>query len=241
MSEVTNTSTVDPPVVELTETNAAGALTPAIQPAAKPSVAAPNVRSMPADEFNKRLAEAAAAGEKKALAALGVDKPDDLKARLARLKELEDAQLSDKERTEKKLAELQALAEAGKSVSSVAEDAVKELYDALPEHIRAAVDELKPKNAEERLKYVRAFRKAGLTSAPLGNQPASQEPSAASQPAAPPAPAAPANSGVAPGAPKPASRTKLDEYQELSAKNPYAAGAFYQANKAAIEAARPTS
>jgi hypothetical protein len=243
MSEVTG-GAVDAQVVDAAETSATSAPAAQIQPAAKPKVAAADVRSMPADEFNKRLAQAEAAGEKKALAALGVERPDDLKARLARLKELEDAQLSDKERTEKKLAELQALAEASKTVSTVAEDAVKELYDALPEHIRLAVDELKPKNAEERLKYVRAFRKAGLTVAPSSAAPITQEvsaPAATTQQTAPPAPAAPANSGVAPGAPKPATRTKLDEYRELSAKNPIAAGVFYQANKAAIEAARPTS
>lgn len=235
---------VVPPVPEGNAETPIGATVPPVIPSSpKPKVAGDaDVRSMPAAEFNKRLAEAQAAGEKKALAAFGADKPEDVKARLARLKELEDEKLSDKDRMEKKLAELQALADARKSVSSVADDAVKELYDALPEQIRRAVDELNPKNAEERFKYVRAFRNAGLAAAAASTTqttPTGQQPQTSPPPLA--APAAPANSGAAPGAPKPATRTKLDEYNELAAKNTYAAGAFYQANKAAIEAARPAS
>lgn len=192
--------------------------------------------------LKERLSRAATSAQAKLLRELGFDKADDIKGRLAKAKELEDAQLSDQERTANKIKELTTAAESATKYSTVAAEAVKELFEALPEAHRVAIDELDPQTPEDRLKFIRAFRKLGGSTTPTTSAaPATGQPVAAA-PAAPPPLAAPITTAPTNGAPRPTTpRSKWDEYSDLEQTNPRAAGLFYSLNQRAVEASRPAS
>lgn len=225
-------ATTDPPVPAPAQPTASQA-TPAQATPAQASGARVELSS---DALKQRLADERKAAERQLLAKWGAEKPEDLDAKLKKLSELETAQLSEKERAEKLIAELTKQAESGNRNTAIAVDAVQELFDALPETAKVAIDELQPASPAERLKFIRAFRKlAPVTSASAGASSASTVTAAP----APPAPVPASTSSGAP-APKPGGKTPYQEYEDLKAHKPQAAGFFYQANRAAIEASRPT-
>lgn len=231
-------STTAPVAPNATEPSASAPADPAaatIQPGANNGAEV----KLTSGELRKRLDEAAASGQKKFLSQHGIEKPEDLEAKLKRLTELETAQLSEKERTEKQIADLTKLADGAKGLTQVASEAVQELFEALPDQAKAAIEELQPADAKERLKYIRAFRKLTPSSDPATTAPAGATAATTTAPAPPPPPPAPANTAPASNAPKPGTKTKYDEYVEMKARNPVAAGLFYKANQAAIEKARP--
>lgn len=189
-----------------------------------------------------RLLKAEARATAKLLKDFGFDKPEDVKSRLAKAKELEDAQLSDQERMAKKLEELTREAQAATGVTAVATDAVQELFDLLPEHAKAAIEELQPQSAADRLKLVRAFRKmasGAASSAPATGAAPTGAPAPAAAPPPPPL-TAPVTAAPPPTAPRPSGgKTKWDEFQELNKRFPIAAGVFEEAHRKEIEASRP--
>ncbi len=227
------------PVPLVTDPPAAPAAT-AAQPAAPivPSdraIASPPAEvKLTSEQLKQRLAEERRTAERQMLTRYGVERPEDLDAKLKNLAEFEASQLTDKERTEKQIAELTRAAENAKGLSTVAADAVQELFAALSPDAQAAIEELQPASPAERLKFIRAFRKLTPQAQP-----------AISTPTAPPAapvhapPPAPANTAPAQPAPKPGGKTKYQEYEEIKARNNVAAGLFYQTNRQAIEASRP--
>jgi hypothetical protein len=201
---------------------------------------------MSSAQLKQRLADERDAARKQLLAKHGVEKAEDLDTKLAKLKELEDAQLTAAERTEKKLAELAAAAETAKGANAIADQAVTELLAQLTPAQQEAIAKQEPKTAADKLRLIRFVRELAAASPPpppatppLGAAPLGTAPAAPPPPPAPPSP--PATTTPAPGAPRPGSKSKFDEYVELKLKSPAAAGAFYSANKAAIETSRPTT
>ncbi len=220
----------DPPAAPATP--AAQPAAPVVQPAAPVAASAPAEVKLTSEQLKQRLADERRAAERQTLSRYGVEKPEDLDAKLKKLADFEASQLTDKERTEKQLAELTKKATRAETLEAALSLAVQEQFDALPERTRAAIDSLNPSSIEDRLKYIRAFR--SVTPLPEQGQP---PPPPAPQPPAPPP--APANTAPVQPAPKPGGKTKYQEYEDLKARNHVAAGLFYQANRPAIEASRP--
>lgn len=224
------------PIVPVATDPPAPPVVPPASPAAAPTSGA-EVK-LTSDALKARLAEERRAGERAFLAKYGVEKPEDLDAKLKKLSEHEASQLSERERIEKQIAELTRQADAAKGLGAVANAAVQELFDALPEHARVAIEELQPATPAERHKLVQTYRKMVAAAA----QDAASKPAGTPPPNPPPAPPpAPASTANAPPPPKPGSKSKYQEYEDLKARNNVAAGLFYQANRQAIEASRPTA
>lgn len=202
---------------------------------------------MSSEAFAKRQAEAAESAQRKLLKDLGVDKPEDLKAALASLKALQDEKLSDKERTEKQIRELEKASEKGSKSAALAIEAVNELFASLPEDQRAAIDEMANGDPAERLRLIRFARKLGSVPVPAippaavpGTAPPAQAATGTPPPAVPPAPPPPANLAPPPGAPRSsAQKTKHDEYQELQRTDPKKATVFFMLHERAINASAP--
>lgn len=89
-------------------------------------------KAMTREQFNARLAEAESAGVKRLLKALGVEKPEDLKAALAKLKEIENANLTASERMKKQLEELIPKAARADELLSIVETHAKLEFERLP-------------------------------------------------------------------------------------------------------------
>lgn len=208
-------------------------------PASPPVSDADKVRMTPA-QFKERQEEAATAAQRKLLKDLGFEKPEDAKSALARLKALEDKELSDTERAEKARKELEREVESAKPIKAVAADAMSELLATLPEAQRKAIEEEAGDSPQERMRLYRLTRKL-MPSAPIGDTPSPAAPPAApSTPAAPPPPAPPATTAPPPGAPRPgAVKSKWDQWQEMVSRSDRGADIFYNLNARAIEASRP--
>ncbi len=215
----------------------AGATPPAAAPAAASTAAAPAAAAAPAiesitlpkDAFDERLAKAASAAERKFLKDLGFDKPEDAKAALGKLRTLEDAQKTDRERLEGRIKELEPKASRADVLSKRFEATVTAEFNALDEKVRTAIDKLADGDADKRYEQMEFLRASGLLGA-----------TAAAPAAAPPA-SAPKTTGPAGGPPPPANgaKSKFDEWSALREKNPVQASIFFRTNRAAIEASRP--
>lgn len=192
---------------------------------------APAKVEMTSDALTARLAEERAKGSAAARAALlkdlGIEDAKDGKALLAAAKAKADAELSEAQRLAKTIEELTPKAKRAEALEKQLEALVAVQFDALPEGTRAAIDEVAQGNAEERLRMIGVFRKAGFIDAPA--PPAAEK---TKLPAATTSPASPPKAGTA--------QTKYDEWQAfVTAGRQTAADLFFQYNRSAIEKSRP--
>lgn len=217
-----------------------------------------------------RLEEAKNAALKQFMERYGLAKEDDLKAKLNKLTELEQASLTQQERTQKELEALRVqAAEAARyrDMSSVLADLQ---YSQLPQHEQAVLASLQPL---DRIPYIQMFQQARAAAQAAGVQ----QPPTAPQ-VAPSAPVLPGTVGVdpaavaailsqattpgvsqqpvgvmplmavrpannappAPPSPAPSTTTAFDTWQRMQAENPVFGAMFYRKNVRDIEASRPS-
>jgi hypothetical protein len=161
-----NAATEVPPAsAPVTSAPAAPAATPT--PAAVPAAAAvpedqKKLLENP-DTLNARLAEAREAEQRKLFKGLNVKDMAEASAKLAELKKLQDAQLSEQERVAKQLAELQPKAER----AGVLEQTVREYLaieeGLVPEGKKGLLDLAPPaEQPEARLKWIASAKAKGL-------------------------------------------------------------------------------
>lgn len=192
---------------------------------------------MPLEAFNLRLREAGESGAKALLKSLGYETPEALGAVLKVAKDTQQASLSETQKLQQTIDELKPKAELADKRGQTLERVVKSQFDALPENVRTAIDDVAKGDAEQRATMMDVFRKAGV----IGAQPAGATGAPAPNGAtgAPQHPALASTSTAGPP-PAPASvKSKFDEWQDLEKKNPTMAGIFYDANRLAIEKSRP--
>ncbi len=200
------------------------AVAPPAPPAAEPP-APPAPPSPPGGDPNwlpQRLKEAKATERRELLASFGVTDPEQIKAALAKTKELEEANLTEKQKAEKQIKDLSGKADAGERVSKRFAAMVETAFAKLTDKEREAIDKIAAGDAEKRADLI------DLLNASKGDEP-------------PPAPGArpPANN-TPPGAPPPpppagGTQTPYDKWVALQKTDPMAANIFYQVNSHAIE------
>lgn len=226
------TTTTTPPAGGTTTTTTDTTTTP---PAGAPPAAPPaggnasTPISMTSEQLKNRLDETRTAAETKLLKSLGFDKTTDAAEFLKKAKELQQSQLTEQEKLQNSVKELEPKAKRADALEQQLTALVDEQFAALPEAARTAIDTVANGNAEKRLEMMRVMRASGLLGA---------------APPAPAAPAGPATSAPPANPPTPAgSRTKFDEWQDLE-KDPnkrVISSIFYNSHKAEIERARPAT
>lgn len=179
------------------------------------------------DQLQKRLQEEREKARVRLLKDLGFEKAEDVRTRLQKAKELEDAQLSELERAQNRVKELEPEAQRATKLAERFAAMVDERLQALPEAQREIVEQEAGDDPEERLRLMRVLKVAsGNGSDATGDDPPKPKP-------------APANtSGGTPPVPS-NPRTKFEEWQAMKQRSGMAADIFYRANHHAIEASRP--
>jgi len=176
-----------------------------------------------------RLQEAKDAATNALLRAAGVAKTEELTAKLARLTELETAQLTAEERSARELAELRTKAAETDRYKQMSSALAEQQFAALPENERAALEDLSPL---DRIPYITRFAKARSGSQGV------VDPALAISPAPAPAPK-PADTAPPGKAPAPAvTRSKYDEWQAMP--NGTMKAIFYGQFTQDIESSRPS-
>lgn len=178
-----------------------------------PAAAKPGEEEEPA-WLPKRLEQAQRAAQTALLKELGIDSSDAAKAQLAELKELKQAQLSDQEKMEQRLAELEPAAARTQALEeSLAGYAEREL-SALTEAQQTAVKGLAGDDPAKVLSTIESLR-------PTWAQAAPETPSKPEEP--PPAPATTGHAGGPPATGKQSPPDLAAEYARLRKENPFAA------------------
>lgn len=188
--------------------------TPAPVAAAKPA----ETTQDPPPWLPDRLKQARESERKKLLQELGAETPDDLKAKLAKLSELETSQLTEQERTQKLIQELTPKAEQAERLSGLFSSVVESRFSQLSEAQQTAIDAVANGSAEERWKLMSVLDAAIGAAPPPAPKPAQTAPQGASPP---PSPATP--------------KTARDKWIELQRSDPMQASLFYQANAFEIQ------
>jgi flagellar hook-basal body complex protein FliE len=168
-----------------------------------------------------RLSEARETERKKLLQDFGVEKPEDLKAKLARLSELEAASLSEQERTQKQLADLSAKAQQFEALQKTFTQMVESEFSSLNDQQKSAIDARANGDAQKRWEIMDIMKAAGA----LTVQPPAPKPATTAAPGAPPPPASPKD---------PKSPRAI--YEAKKQIDPMAAELYRQMHAAAIEA-----
>lgn len=186
---------------------------------------------MTSAQLKERLTESSAAATRALLKEAGFEKLDDLKAALKSLDDLKTEKLSDREKLEKRIKELEPLAQRAQTVDGMLRGLVENQFNELPEGVRKAIDSTANGDPDKRLELMGLFRASGL----LNQQ------TAPAAPAPPPAPPAPASVTPAP-APQPSGApTKFQEWEAMKARAPMLGDIFYQNHSREIERTRPAS
>lgn len=209
---------------------AGGAPAPEAKPAPdpKPAPAAPNASAVKASDLpdaalSARLEQAQRSAETKLLGRFKVASPDEIEAKLKELDELKTAQLSETEKQQKRIAELEPQAQRAAIYKQRLDALVEEQFSTLAESQRAAIDAVANGDAEKRLELMQVMRAAGLV--PASPAPANKPPP-------------PANTAPPVNPPKPSgSETAFQQWEALT--SPISRQIFYQAHRAEIEASRP--
>lgn len=220
--------------------------TPAIAPAtetpaqAEPSAGTPPVSqtelqldpAKPPAWLAPRLQEAKDAAVNTLLKGSGLTTADELKTKLTRLAELEQAQLTESERVAKQLEDLKPKAERLGHVEQLLAKVVETQFSALPETVKTAIDAQAGGDPEKRLQLLSVMQASGLL-------PASSLPLPAPTPAPAPAPA-PKPADTAPPGKPPAPSGTSTKYDEWNAMPEGAMKSLYfGANIHEIERSRP--
>jgi hypothetical protein len=205
-----------------------GTAAPAAIETPAPEAPEPEVRMSPA-KLKARLAEEAAKATARTLKDLGAKDVEDAKARIAKATELERASLSELEKRDARIKDLEPKEQRLTVLEQRFAAMVQTQFDALPETVQAAIDKKAGGDPEKRLELIEFMRET------RGDEPAA--PAAAPAVAATPKPATTAPAAAAPR-PTP-ERTMFQQYQDLEKKSSILASTFYQTHRQAIEASRP--
>lgn len=210
--------------VESPAAPAAGTNAP-IQPAAATdaAVAAPAV--VAADDKDPQWLGARLAREHKVIAKrFGVESIDEIDAKLKKLSELEAERMSEAERLQSRIKQLEPLEPETKALREAVSTIAKRELATLTEAQRAIVEELTGGDSAKVLTVIDKLRPT------WAQQPAQSAPVA---PPANTAPAAPAPQPVAP-----VTENHLATWERMRAQNPIAAANYYLLNQQAISDAR---
>lgn len=201
--------------------------------AEKPRVQA---NELPPEALKARLDAHAEKTRREMLAELGVPDTKDAKADLAELKRRRDAEKSDLEKAQARIAELEGKAAKADHATQVASRRAAAELAALTDAQRAYVAKASGDDPLRQLETIDSMREAGLLATP----PAAPSPAAGA--ATPPAasPAAPQQLGStapAAGAPPPSTTSPVDHaavYRSLKQSNPFAASVYLQQHQRQI-------
>jgi hypothetical protein len=223
----------EPSNTQETQATATPATASSVQQPAQPvSPAQPS--QAPVDEQNPswlkpRLEQARGAERNALLKQFGVEKPEDLSAKLQELEQLKKAQMSESERAAQELTDAKNQAATLQPYQEEFNRLITVAFDKLPEETRQQIDAEANGNALERSRFMRVM---GLIGAgPAKAQQAQAQPATTTPPGTPKPPAA---NGSTP-------QTSWEKYQALLT-NPATrlqAGIFYRSNAIAIEASKP--
>lgn len=211
--------------------------TPA-QPVA--DTAAPAKIELTSDALKARLDETRGAERAKLLKKFGVDSETALEAKLKKLGELEQASLTEQEKTAARVKELEAAAARATTLEQRLAREVERKVAALPEAQRAKLIEKAGDDLNKRLEYLDILEEFGA----LGTSAAPAQASPSTSSAAPPAPPPPpANTSGGANAPRPtAAQTKFEEYEDTRKRLGDMAGEiFYRKHRLEIEKTRPAN
>jgi hypothetical protein len=201
-------------------------------PAAEPAVNQTELQLEPAKPppwLAPRLQEAKGTGANEILRLAGVNKAEELTAKLTRLAELEQATLTAEERATRELADLRTRAAEADRYKQMSAALAEQQFASLPENERAAIEDLSP---IDRIPYITRFAKARSGAQGIVD-PALAIPAPAPAPAPKPAETAPP--GKAPA--RSGTSTKYDEWQAMPDST--IKSLFYGANTFEIERSRP--
>lgn len=215
----------------------AAATSTTAQPAA--DTAAPAKIELTSDALKARLDETRGAERAKLLKKFGVDSEAALEQRLKKLGEMEQASLTEQEKTAARVKELEATAARATALEQRLAREVERKVAALPEAQRAKLVEKAGDDLNKRLEYLDILEEFGaLGSAPPGPSPSTSSPSPAAKPPAPPA-----NTSGGANAPRPtAAQTKFEEYEDTRKRLGDMAGEiFYRKHRLDIEKTRPAN
>lgn len=187
-------------------------------------------RSMSPEAFKARLAEERAAGERATLKKLGVDKTEDAKARIEQAVKLEQERMSEQEKLQARISDLEPRAKAAEAYRLELEEQAKAAFESLPPSLQNMIAATAGDDHLARAKAIRAAQASGVLSA-------FSTPSPVEAPKVP----SPATT-VAPGGPSPtvmaSEKTAYDKWVDLKAKSPVLAAQFYSRNARAIESTK---
>lgn len=214
---------------------------PPAPPAAPPPE--PKAVTMSLEAFNQRLQEATASGQKTLLKQVGFETPEALGAVLKVAKDAQQSQLTETQKLQQQIKELEPKVAIATELEPRFIRIVTAQFDALPENVRTAIDDVAKGDAAKRSDMIDVFRKAGMigptgasATAATGASGASGA-SGATGASQHPALANTTNAGNPP--PPATTKSKFDEWQELEKTKPTQAQIFYEANRIAIEKSRP--
>lgn len=220
----------------------------AAPPAAAPPAATPPAGAAPAggepaeikftsEALKQRLDEERSRAEKKFLKSLGFEKPEDLSTALKALKDLQSEKLSEKEKLEARIKELEPFQEQAKSYAAELEALANDQFEALPDAWKKAIDDVAAGKASERLRLIKSFKASGLLGAAAPSSGGEQQ-----QQGGQPKPPAPKNLAPSGGTPAPKSQTPQSAFEKWAAlrrENPVQGALFFQHNQAEIERTAP--
>lgn len=197
-------------------------------PAVTPPAVDPATVSMPSDAFKARLDETAAKGQAKLLKKYGFEKETDLEAALAAAKALQAEKLTETEKRDARIKELEPQAAKATVLEQRFAAMIDEQFRALPESVQTAIDKTANGDASKRDEAMSMLRASGLLNA---------------APVTAAAPVQPAPKTVAPSpAPTPSgAQTKFQEWEAMRERNPMLGAMFFQTHQHEIEATRPAS
>lgn len=227
------------------------ATTPAVVQTPATTVTDPAEVRLTSDALKARLDEASGAAVRKVLKELGVEKIDDAKGAIARLKEKETAELTETQRYKAQLDELAPKAklaeERSARLTSVIETHAKAQFEALPEVFQKTVAKIAGDDATARLEAINALREGGALEAFTKQASTNAADTAAAQAKAiadASAAKKPATTSAIPGPtpPKtPGTVSAYEEHQQLLAQGRKLQAANFAArNSKAIAASKPT-
>lgn len=187
------------------------------------------------EALNKRLEDERASHEKKVREAilkdLGVDKFDAAKEAIAKANKLEQDSLSELEKRDRRIKELEPHQQTAERVGTRFKALVDSEFSKLPEAAQKAIDKHAGGDAEKRFDMIEMMRESGALEA-FGK---------GSTPPEPPKPPAPASNGPNPPPPPSGAPTKFQEWELMKARSPTMGDIFYQNHQREIERTRPAS
>lgn len=210
-----------------------GAPAPVVTP---PAAATPPAQGTPPESpdagppawLAPRLAEAKKTKERELLTELGVASLAEGKAKLAKAAEAEQASMTEKERAEARIKELEPKAQQADEFKALFGQLVEGQFSALPEQARNAIDAVANGDPKQRWASMQLLASAGMQLAPAPTTAPTGTPAVA-LPVKTPATTVPAGTPLAP----PRSSTPQSvhqQWEQLNATDPVGASVFRRLN-----------